>query len=249
MKKLALLIATLAVVSVFSCKKEKQIINTIAGLDISQSRDKSIVQWYYDAICNGILLCTPSQSVVTVLPIDNGSQTATEELLRADFSANDYSNPYSGLNADKLERKMHTDSTRAAAQQLAATVNASTVSRTQMGRGSDILGFLRQAKVYKMKNCLNVIVLFSDMLQNADGIYIDIRSEEKIEHFFEALPEIDLDGFDIHILTGQQPAISTTTYLILKDKWTKYLTSCGATVVNYSTGGLSQLKQYYKEQE
>ena len=30
MKKLALLIATLAVVSVFSCKKEKQIINTIA---------------------------------------------------------------------------------------------------------------------------------------------------------------------------------------------------------------------------
>ena len=137
----------------------------------------------------------------------------------------------------------------AAAQQLAATVNASTVSRTQMGRGSDILGFLRQAKVYKMKNCLNVIVLFSDMLQNADGIYIDIRSEEKIEHFFEALPEIDLDGFDIHILTGQQPAISTTTYLILKDKWTKYLTSCGATVVNYSTGGLSQLKQYYKEQE
>lgn len=249
MKKVTILIVLIAVISVLSCSKEKQPVNTIVGFDISKSRNNSVIQWYFDAVYNGVLLGSSPQSVVTVLPIDNGSQTATEELLRVDFSAHDYTNEYAGLNADKLEQTMHTDSVTAAARQLLANVNTSISTRAEMGGGSDILGFLRQAQIYKMKDTRNVLVLLTDMLQDADGIYIDTKNEQNIEQFFENLPEIDLDGFDIHILTGQQPKISTRLFLLLKDKWTKYLTDCGATVINYSTGGVSQLKQYYKDTE
>jgi len=99
MKNLQLLIVGVITLTLISCKEEKPK-NIITLIDTSGTIDSNTIEWYRESIENCIMQKMGKKDRFMVLPIDFGSQTASQELYRVDFSKNNYKNEFE-LNKEK----------------------------------------------------------------------------------------------------------------------------------------------------
>lgn len=230
---------------VISCK-EKPSTNIVCLVDFSQTIDSGTVSWYKKTIANNVLKQMGFKDRIIILPVDLGSQTASEELFKVDFSKNDYTNEFAGLQSDEVELKNHKDSVRASIHTFALSFEKTRKSRINFDKGTDIFGALKQAQKYKGTENHNIIVIFSDMLQYTD------RNKMNFENHLNSLNEIDknltladkadLSKTHIIVLTGMQSKIKPEKFNVIKSFWEKYFLTCNGQLIDYSSGAVSKLE-------
>ncbi len=105
MKNLQLVIVGVITLTLISCKEEKPK-NIITLIDTSGTIDSNTIEWYRESIENCIMQKMGKKDRFMVLPIDFGSQTASQELYRVDFSKNNYKMSLRDYNQMKSRHKV-----------------------------------------------------------------------------------------------------------------------------------------------
>ena len=252
MKKFITLSAIAACSLLSSCKHEPQIppVNCISLVDFSPSRDISVIRWYRETIQHSILESMGAKDRAIVLPIDFNSETSGQEIFTVDFSKNDYSNEYAGLQKDEIERQNHLDSVHAAALHFNQSFETVRQYRAQLTGGTDIFGALPQCKKYCVPGYRNIVVIFSDMLQYTNSVWNfedHLNTPAEIEHYLSIAEKIDLDGVEIIVITGAQNDMRPEKYNTVKTFWMKYFIQCHARLLDYSSGATSKLEESLKK--
>ena len=144
MKRLITLSAVAASCLLISCTHEQPTlpVNFICQIDISQSRDTTVRQWYKATIQHSILAKMRAKDRAVILPVDGSSATSSQEIFKVDFSKNDYGNVYAGLQKKEIEQQNHLDSVHSAMQQFSVLFDAAVQKRAPMSVGTDLFGAL-----------------------------------------------------------------------------------------------------------
>lgn len=248
--KTKICILALVTISLFaSCGKEKQV-NIICLVDFSKTIASSTVDWYGTTIESNVIGQMGFQDRLIVLPIDFGSQTASQELYKVDFSKNNYHNEYAGQDADDLEIASHRDSLNSAIKKFSRTFENVPNDRASFDKGTDIFGALKQAQKYIDTNANNIIIIFSDMLQytNATSMNFEdnMNSIKDIEKHLALSDKADLNNTSILVLTGIQQNIPPEKFNCVKSFWEQYFKKCKGELIDYSSGAVSQLENVLK---
>lgn len=249
MKKITLLL--IGVLAIASCKRDDvQSTNVISLLDVSESRDSSIALWYRDAICEHVLPSMGIQDKITMLPIDNGSRTASVEIFRKDFGEDTYGNQYAGLSEGEVIKANHADSVNAAVRRFRTAFSLVRDARTKYRNGTDIIGALKLAGGYRDRKCRNVLIIFSDMLHSDEGgahsLESILRDTASVEGAGKRYETVDLSDFTVIVVTGELDAVDRKTYGAVQEFWKAYFKRCNANLVEYSSGSLSLLAKHLK---
>lgn len=250
MKNSILLLITVSALSLFSCEKKKPL-NVVCGVDFSKTIDSATINWYESTISQSVIRKEGAKDAVTILPIDFGSQTSSQELFRADFSYNNYENEFAGLQAEEVEANNHRDSVNAAIRRFQGAFKTFRVRRSAFDKGTDIFGALKQAEKYFDPNKENIIVIFSDMLQYTDAKTMNfedhLTSESEIEALVQRADKADLHQAQVIVLTGVQPNIRPEKFNVVKAFWEQYFKACNATLLDYSSGAVTKLEELFRK--
>jgi hypothetical protein len=249
--KTRIYILALVSTSLFASCKEEKPVNIICLVDFSKTIASSTVDWYGTTIQTNVISQMGFRDRLIVLPIDFGSQTASQELYKVDFSKNNYYNEYAGTDADELEIVIHRDSVNSAIKKFAASFKNAPNSRGLFDKGTDIFGALQQAQKYIDTNANNIIIIFSDMLQytNATSMNFEdnMNSIEEIEKHMTLADKADLNNSSILVLTGIQQNILPEKFNCVKSFWEQYFENCNGELIDYSSGAVSQLENVLKK--
>ena len=235
-----------------SCKHENPAlpINAIYLVDFSASRGTSVIRWYKEMIQHSISENMGSKDMATVLPIDFNSETSSQEIFKVDFSKNDYSNEFAGLQKDEIEQQNHRDSVSTAVKRFCASFDIARQQRAQLMGGTDIFGALRLCGKYTVPGHRNVVILLSDMLQYTDikklNFENNLNASQEIEHYMSVIEKIDLKGVEIIVLCGAQNNMRPEKFNAVKSFWERYFTQCHAKVLDYSSGAVTKLDEVFK---
>jgi hypothetical protein len=251
--KQTLIICTIAVVSLLpSCKRNGPSappINLIVLVDFSLSRDTSIVGWYKETISQSVLKPMGRNDRMIILPVDFNSKTSSEEIFKVNFSRNDYSNEYAGMQKDELEQQNHLDSVNSAVSQFRPVFDNARIRRARLKEGTDIFGGLSQCEKYSQPGYRNIVIIFSDMLEytskkmwNFEG---HLNNEKDVEHYLSIAEKIDLQGMEVIVVTGAQNTMRPEKFSLVKSFWTKYLVQNHATVIDYSSGAVEKIEEQF----
>lgn len=248
------LIVLMAVIVFISCKhEERQPLNIINLLDLSDSRDSSVTHWYRNTVVGTVLGNLGETSTFTAIPVDHGSLTSFAELYRCDFSQNNYDNEFAGLQADELAAMHHKDSLKSAGRQFATCFNNACADRKEFSNGTDIIGALKVAKTYYRPGSRNIIIVMADMLQCVPEQHIDfekkLNNDKDVDSFLTKTDTIDLSGFEIIVLTGRQEKTNIIKYSAVALFWAKYFRTCNAHLISYSSGAVSQVAEILKDKK
>ncbi|PQJ13014.1 hypothetical protein CJD36_004525 [Flavipsychrobacter stenotrophus] len=243
-------VTALAVMSLFlaSCadKTPPNINNVIALTDLSASRDSTVTGWYGEAIARDIISNLGSKDRIKVLPVDYASTTYEQDIYSRDFSNDKYLNEYAGLQSTTIAVKLHKDSANKAAQSFLQSYRQSIAARRKFSNGSDITGALQQAVRYRDEHAGNVIVIFSDMLQQTDSRHVDLEKAAVTTAYASLLSRMDtcdLRGMKIIVITGNQGNIPAEKFTYIKGLWALYFKKCGGTLLEYTSGSSATLQK------
>jgi len=250
MKRLILLIVIAALSLPISCTRggtTEQPKNIIVLIDFSLSRDTANIRWYMETIMHYVIANMGPKDKIIILPVDFNSETSSSELFRVDFSKNDYSSEFAGLQKDEMEKQNHLDSVQAAAQQFKQVFEIVRQGRSLLRGGTDIFGGLKISRKYYAPGCKNIVVICSDMLQFTDRAVWNfedhLNSKDEVEHYLSIAEKIDLQGMQTIVLTGAQDSMKPEKFNAVQAFWKAYLMKCNDTVVDYSSGAVSKLEQ------
>jgi len=235
-------------VCLFGCAKEQAVIpnNIIVAVDLSGSRDSLAQVRYRDLIETIVLPQLGMHDRITVLPIDNGSQTATQEIFAKNFGLNNYSNEFAGFNSAENEQRWHQDSVAAAVREFDASFSAIIKDRAALRAGTDIMGALRVAKKYYVPAARNLLMCLSDMQQSSGGVeFAKPLAEEQPTGQRIQLPVTDLAGFDLIVVTGREDNTDVNKYLAIETFWTRYFEYSKAHLVDYSSGSTAKVIEWF----
>lgn len=250
MKNLTLLATALLLFTAACRQKAVQTVNVINLIDLSDSHDSVTTGWYRNIAADIVLGNLGQTSCFTAIPIDHGSESSCEELYCRDFGSTIYANEFAGLQADELAEKHHKDSVKSAGKAFAFCFDNACRSRKGFAGGTDITGALKVAKKYKKDNARNIIIVMADMLHCVPEQGIDfekkLNADKDIDSLIAKMEQIDLSGFEILVLTGKQERINTVKYAAVQKLWERYLSSCNARLVSYSSGSVTQIAQILK---
>lgn len=229
-------------------QKENRAKNILVCLDISLSRDSSTIAWFIEVIKTKILPYLGPNSRISVIPVDAGSMTSSEEILRTDFSKNNYHNEFAGLQDEENAAQAHSDSAKAVALRFDRGVSAVISNRRRMNSHSDIIGALKQAEKYYSRDADNVLILLSDMVQSDDRVDFDkhLNNPQDTLLLLSKVEKVDLSNWKIVVLTGKQESTSVEKFEVTYAFWRGYFRSNGV-LVDYSSGSSNRLEQLLTE--
>lgn len=246
MKNLQFLIVGVITLTLTSCKEEKPK-NIITLIDTSGTIDSNTIEWYRESVENCIMQKMGKKDRFMVLPIDFGSQTASQELYRVDFSKNNYKNEFAGLQSAEVEAQSHANSIKKEINTFRIAFANAKTSRERFNRGTDIIGSVKEASKYFDPNTENILVIFSDMMQYTDKSKMNMESqlnnEDEVETYLSRVEPINLLGFKIIILTGIQEGMTPIKYNAIKSFWEIYINKCEGSLIDYSGGMRTKLEE------
>ncbi len=246
MKNLTFFIIGLVAFTLTSCKEEKTK-NIIVLIDTSGTIDSNTIEWYKSTTENSVIKKMGMKDRLMVLPIDYGSQTASQEIFRVDFSKNNYKNEFAGLQAEEVEIQSHNDSINTEILKFNLSFEKSKSNRAKYNKGTDIIGSLNEASKYYDPNAENIIVIFSDMMQYTDeskmNMETQLNSSKDIEIYLSKVDPIYLNGYKILILTGLQDNVKPNKYNSIKSFWELYISNNGGDLIDYSGAMQSKLEE------
>lgn len=246
MKNLTFFIIGVFAITLISCKEEKSK-NIIALIDTSGTVDSNTIEWYKNTTENSVIKKMGMKDQLMVLPIDFGSQTASQELFRVDFAKNKYKNEFAGLQTAEVEAQSHHDSVTQEIIKFRFSFEKSKSNREIYNKGTDIVGSLKEASKYYDPTAENIIVIFSDMMQYTDkskmNMETQLNTQSEAEAFLDKIDLIKLKGFKIVILTGMQGNANPIKYNAIKSFWEMYIRNSGGELIDYSGAMQGKLEE------
>lgn len=244
MKKFTLyfVLILLTAVTFYSCSKfkAKETINIICLVDFSKSIPPLTLDRYKDVIKNNIIANLGENDKVTVLPIDYGSQTSSSEIFIADLQKQSFRKQFdSPLQQDivaKRRLKIYKDSIEVLFDSVFSKARE---ERSRYSQGTDIIGGFAQANKYFASGCNNLIVAFTDMIQETEqlNLFKNLSSGNDINSLIKKAPIPNFNKFDIFVMTGEQPKIKIEKYELLKKFWHSYFAKTKLNLLQYDSGG------------
>ena len=250
MNRLILIFIIAAFSLLISCKQNGTAIqpkNIIVLVDFSLSRDTTSLRWSKETIIRYVIDKLSPKDRIVILPVDFNSETSSQEIFRANFSMNDYSNEFAGLQKDEIEKQNHLDSVHYAVQQFDQSFEIARHQRSLLRGGTDIFGGLKISRKYFVPGCNNIVVIFSDMLQFTDrkvwNFEDHLNSKDEIEHYLSIAEKIDLQDMQAIILTGAQDGMSPEKFNTIRTFWEYYFRKCNCPLSDYSSGAVTKLEE------
>ncbi|HED05318.1 MAG TPA: hypothetical protein ENI61_01380 [Ignavibacteria bacterium] len=232
----------LSVVTFASCSKSK--INTstniITLVDFSKSIPPSTLDWYKEVIKNSIIANLGEKDKITVLPIDYGSQTSSSEIFISDFEKQhfrkEFDSPLQQKTIVKRRLKIYKDSIEVLFD---SAFSKAKNDRVKYSLGTDIIGGFTQANKYFIPGQNNLIVTFSDMIQETEQLNLNknLSTEKDINLLLKKIQFPNYNKLDVFIMTGEQPKIKIKKYKLLKKFWSSYFSKTNLNLIQYESGG------------
>jgi len=249
-KSLILIILIAALSLPLSCTRSGTTVqpkNIIVLVDFSLSRDTANIRWYMETIARYVVDNMGPKDRIIILPLDFNSETSSTEIFRVDFSKNDYSSEFAGLQKDEMEKQNHLDSVQSAIQQFKQLFEIARQKRALLRGGTDIFGGLKICRKYYVPGSRNILVICSDMLQFTDrnvwNFEEHLTSKDEVEHYLSIAEKVDLQGMQTVVLTGAQDSMRPEKFNAVKAFWEAYFIKCNDTIVDYSSGAVSKLEE------
>lgn len=247
------IIALVAVLASFTaCGPESKSKNIIGMIDISKSIKPAVLDWYILTTEREICANLSQYDRIKIFPIDGASQTASKPLLDLDLFEHRAEWKVMGLNANQtkqLKEEAFSKFIHSKMANLKTAIDEARIERKNVGNATDILGALEIAKSNFDLEYDNVLVLMSDMEQYADKC--KMSASGKATDWLTQTAGIkygNLNQFSIHVITGEQMAMSKQYYNEIKSFWTEFFKLQGATKFMYLGADASQLKQSIQKQ-
>lgn len=226
--------------------------NVIVLLDISQSIDVKVREWYLQTIEKDICSALTKYDRITILPIDGATQTAAKPLMEINLEdASKEWNKITGLNTNetnRLRKEASDKFIKEKMQELMAAVQSAAIGRVSASGNTDILGALKATEGYYNSNSQNVLVIMSDMEQYGNKLKMNTSGNcnnwlkeagaEQYEH---------LKDFQIAIITGEQLEMPVDYYAKISTFWKEYLTRKGALNLLYTSAEVNGLRSKLSE--
>lgn len=255
MKNLFIILSGVLFITFSSCEeiksgfeevvKEEKPKNFICLVDLSGSIPAATTEWYGQTIKKELLANMGSRDILTTLPIDYGSLTASTELFKIDLNEYDFTNIYgSKFNKEENEHKRYLKFLDEEGYLMfEEAFSRAKETRTDFNKGTDILGALEQAVDYKMPEYDNYIIVFSDMIQETKALNLEgsYKSGTKLNDLIES-GAINLEGFKLIVLTGEQPGMTIEKFNAIKAFWESFIPQQGGVLIDYNSGGLNKLR-------
>jgi hypothetical protein len=223
--------------------------NFVVLVDLSSaSHDPERHGYYGGVISKEVLGGLGMFDRIAVLPIDKSSLTNAEEIFLADLSKMDFV-PEMGppleleqqtkANVDAYKEKLVVEFEK-------SFQNAVKARSPQSGE-TDLFGALESVRRYGKSNGPTYVILLSDMMHNTKALSLETNnrefSSEKIDDFVQKAPSVDLTGYQVLVLTGDQAPNQATHFEAVRAFWKKYFELKGARLLDYSSAARSQVDQ------
>ena len=239
----------------FSCSEDKlPPTNIICLVDFSSSIDSNTFDWYRTVIKEDIVLNLGDGDKLLVLPVDFGSQVGSTEIFMAEINEDDLKKKFDSPTREKetIKRRLKT-----LIDTLAVTFdtsfNKAVVNRKKYEHQTDIIGAVQQADRYYLKDANNLILIFSDMVQESDKVnFIDeFETNKDIMKILDKLNIVKLNRFDVIVITGEQPEIQPERYKQMKIFWQAFFDKYGLNLIDYQSAGrnilIKQISEYKQQ--
>lgn len=222
-----------------SCGNEPDPVNIICLVDFSSSVNKATLKWYGTVIKEDVISSLGKNDKLTILPIDFGSQSGSKEIFYIDLGKKKFTNMF-----DSPTRKEEIESRRIKAylEQMAGSFDSSFESsinsRDEYRHQTDIIGAIRQADKYYMNGSSNLIVIFSDMVQETENL--DLTTILKnTKDFSPTIEKIDIGKLrksDVMVITGEQ-SYGSESFNKMKTFWKMVFDKAGLKLLDYESAG------------
>ncbi|PIQ09478.1 MAG: hypothetical protein COW71_06440 [Ignavibacteriales bacterium CG18_big_fil_WC_8_21_14_2_50_31_20] len=225
-----------------SCSDNTKTVNFIVLMDFSGSIPSQTMEWYKSVIKLDIIQNLESNSRIVVLPVDYGSTTNSTELFYYDLTHKSFKNNYDSpiLKEKKMKQRVQVF-VKNIQVEFDSVLHDVSKTRAKYSKGTDILGGLALAQRYSYPNDKNIVLVFSDMINETEELNLDkLNSNSSILKLLEKSPKVS-GGFDIIVMTGEQPNIKIKEMKLLKDFWTKYFNESQLNLIAYETSSKSIL--------
>lgn len=251
-------IATCAIIAItmtISCTNKtgtKQPKNIVVAVKMCSCQYPPVMQGYKSIISNSIISNLGTKDAIKILPIDSGSLQAGLEIQTADFSVNNYSNENSGNDKEKAEMNIHYDSLAALKQRFSIAYDSAFAQRAIFQRGADVTGCLESARKYHLSDHENVLIIFSDMQIYHDygkglvDFQCHLNDTSEISAFLNKVPQLDLRGWKVIVITGQLN-ISATKFSAIQAWWERYFSLCHCELKLYTCCSISLLENELRQ--
>jgi hypothetical protein len=233
---------------IYSCATKEIRKNFIVPVDLSNSRDTLIINWYREIIKTSIFKNLHPKDRIVIMPVDKLSEVWGEEIFFADYSRHNYTNEFAGLQASQVERQNFQDSVSSSVKLFEVRFQSVRESRSHFVKETDVLGALRLCKKYCKPEFENIIVLLCDMQQVSEKGKIDfektLNTEKDARSLIDKIEPVDLSNISVIVLTGPQTAISSQKFGAVKLFWSEYFNKCNASLIDYSSGATTLLEEF-----
>lgn len=237
----------LSLILVFSCEqKVEKFSNFVILIDFSKSIPTQTLEWYRKIVKDEIIPNLGEKDQITVLPIDYGSSIGSSELLHANLNEQIFSYTLdSPVIASKKKQLRQTIYLNDIASGFDSTFNYSVTNRNKYSLGTDVLGGLKQANKYFENNQNNLIIIFSDMINETEDLNLDssLKNSNDVESILNKLIIPEYNKFDLVVMTGELPFIKISQYKLLQKFWEEYCTKSNLNLLDYQSGGITILKK------
>lgn len=217
--------------------------NHVVLLDLSGSAAKDLPSNLADVEAKLLRSLGPKDRL-TVLAIDDASESWAQPLFQLDLGAEDFVQPQlpstiRSTVADQ-DRAAHLDS---AASSFVATVQQRAVSRSASGGLTDIFGALTKANDHAHPNMLNHLWVLCDM--EHEDASINFRKAcatgSDLKEFLPKAPVLEVKFGDVHVFTGNNSLMGKRKFEAITAFWNAYFKQQKVPVITYTSGGMREV--------
>lgn len=219
--------------------KEKQSI--ICLLDISGSTKQSNLSGFIDNIADNVISNLNESSLVQVLAIDNGSQTAANPLFSLDMTQINFVDESLPMTVrTKMAEIKKTEFINNIKKTFKVEVLKNIEVRKAYATHTDIFGSLNQIKRYIGTS--TKVLIFSDMLNYSETFNMEklVRQNKNLISYIENAPKVTCNGkVEIYISTGDNVSLGPKKFNAVKEFWSTYFNENSYVLADYTSGKIT----------
>lgn len=254
--RLRFVLSLLSGVFLLSCGSAPEPVNILCLVDFSSSVSKETLKWYGTVIKEDVISALGPSDKLIVLPIDFGSQSGSKEIFITDLGDKKFSNMFdSPTRKDDIVKRRLAAHLEKLSPAFDSSFNAAINSRDEYKHQTDIIGAVIQADKYYQKSSRNLIIVFSDMLQETENLDLPgvLNSSKDFQPVIEKIDISKLHNQDIMVITGEQPGFNSNFFNKLKKFWKLVFEKAGLNLLDFESAGRNfvprQLELYRTQQE
>jgi len=222
--------------------------NIIVLTDLSSSIPATTIDGYLASVEQDIFPKLSGKDRLSVLPVDYGSEGSFRELLHVDLS--DYEPKQVAMSKLEKEKYYRKQLEKYKVEHLLPTLRenlgSAAADRARYNRGTDIIGACRVATKYIDPRYRNLVVIFSDMIQETEVINMErsMRTDDQVAALLAKTDILRMEGADIIVITGEQPNINISKYQRMKTYWEQLAARDGWNLLDYSSGSKEAMRRW-----